>query len=133
MLNIAEQINFWIEQSESDLAIAKRFLNLRSDLHYCLFFGHLALEKLLKGLVLQKTQVTPPKTHNLLLLVRISELQLEESQLENLKVINEFQIETRYPEYKSEFRKKCTLEFTTYWYTIIEEIYTWLKKYYQTK
>jgi len=128
-----EQIKFWCEQADSDLAVAQRFLDSKSDLHYCLFFGHLALEKMLKGLVLLKTHLTPPKTHNLLLLAKIAEIKLEENFYENLKIINEFQIETRYPDYKSEFRKKCTLEFSLDWFTTIKKIFLWLKTLYQNK
>jgi hypothetical protein len=41
--------------------------------------------------------------------------------------ITAFNLESRYPDYKKEFRKKCTLQFTAIELQKIKEVFTWLK------
>jgi len=77
-----------------------------------LFFGHIVLEKILKGLVVQKTKEQAPKTHDLFRLAEITELKLSSRTLEYLKIVNRFNMRTRYPDAKLEFYKCCDLEYT---------------------
>lgn len=97
----------------------------KKNLHYCLYFGHMSLEKLLKGLVVQATGETPPKIHDLVKLARHAILKLDENMLETLKLFNSFNLEARYPDYKLSFYKLCTLDFTTEKFKQIEEVYSW--------
>lgn len=41
--------------------------------------------------------------------------------------ITAFNLESRYPDYKREFRKKCTQEFTEKELKKINEVFLWLK------
>jgi len=41
--------------------------------------------------------------------------------------ITAFNLESRYPDYKREFREKCTLQFTEMELRKIREVFTWLK------
>ncbi len=41
-------ISYWKKSAESDLVVAEHLFEKR-DYHYCLFFGHLVLEKALKA------------------------------------------------------------------------------------
>lgn len=43
-----------------------------------------------------------------------------------LKLINDFNISTRYPNYKNDFRKICTKEFAEEYLKIIENIFKWI-------
>jgi HEPN domain-containing protein len=72
--------------------------------HYlhCLYFGHLILEKALKGYWVYKNKTTPPKIHDLLKLALKTSINLPESNLRFLDELNKFNIEARYPEYKLE-------------------------------
>ena len=118
-----EHIQYWIEDSERDLETAKSMLGSR---HYdwSLFVGHLAIEKLLKALWIQCNQSnTPPKIHNLLRLADGAKLILTEDEKQLLGEVNEFQIETRYAQFKLEFYKKCTPPFTEEYLKKIEEFY----------
>jgi len=125
---IAEQVAYWQTLAESDLEVARRFLRRGEDLHYCLFFGHMSLEKLIKGLVVTATKTMPPRIHDLLKLADRAKLNLDAELKEKLDTFNDFNLEARYPDYKLVFYKRCTREFTAKQFAQIEEVYAWLKE-----
>jgi len=104
------QDKYWIESSENDYDAMKNLYKSK-NYNWCLFIGHLVIEKLLKALYIKNTNdaIGVPKVHNLLLLAEKSEIVLDE---EKLKVINTFNIAARYDDYKKEFYNKCTCEYT---------------------
>jgi len=57
--------------------------------------------------------------------LKSAEHDLEEQQ-DFLLEINQFNIKARYPDYKFEFYKKCTPEFTQNSFTKIKDLYQWL-------
>jgi len=59
---------------------------------------HLALEKTLKAIYAESQGENPPRTHDLLFLIRRLELALPKTHLELIGVINNASIPTRYPE-----------------------------------
>ncbi len=59
---------------------------------------HLSVEKLLKALVVKVTNYYPPKTHNLLRLAEIAKLELKDEDTQLLQKLNQFQLDTRYPD-----------------------------------
>ncbi|NUM73806.1 HEPN domain-containing protein [candidate division KSB1 bacterium] len=126
-MNAAEHIAYWQTLAESDLEVARRFLQRGENLHYCLFFGHMSLEKLLKGLIVARTHEMPPKIHDLLRLADKATLPLEKDVEERLKIFNSFNLEARYPDYKLSFYKLCTAEFAHEHFIQIEEVYKWIK------
>jgi hypothetical protein len=88
----------------------------------------LVLEKVLKAIFVQNNDnKMPPKIHNLIRLAEVSLLQLDEEKKIILDKINDFNIEVRYPEYKSELYKVCTKEFAAKKIMEIKELYQWLK------
>ena len=119
-----EHIAYWVQSSLKDLNSMKN--NFQSkNYDWALFIGHLALEKILKAAWLKNNDGNfPPKTHNLKKLADDSCVQLSENDILRLLEINDFNLETRYPDYKFEFYKKCTEEFTNNYITIITEIHT---------
>jgi HEPN domain-containing protein len=128
MLTTEEHIAYWKKLAEADLEVARGFLQRGYDLHYCLFFGHMSLEKLLKGLIVAATQAMPPRIHDLLLLAERAKLTLNEELTEKFDTFNSFNLETRYPDYKLAFYKRCTPEFTAEKFSQIEEAYSWLQE-----
>lgn len=112
MMTIEEHIKFWIKNAESDLeSSTKMFEN--NIFNWSLFVGHLALEKILKAhWIKTNQQLTPPKVHNLLKLAEYSQIDLSEEQMEFLAMVNQFHLETRYQQYKDDFRAIATKEFT---------------------
>ncbi|MDZ7767400.1 MAG: HEPN domain-containing protein [Melioribacteraceae bacterium] len=68
----------------------------------------------------------PPKIHRLDKLAELSNLELAEDMWKQLKLINDFNISARYPDYKNDFRKICTKEFAEEYLLIIENIFKWI-------
>ncbi|MDL1893687.1 HEPN domain-containing protein [Sphingobacteriales bacterium CHB3] len=125
-MNKTEHITFWIEQAEHDWGIAESLFASRK-FDASLFFGHLALEKLLKAAwVRDNVQDVPPKTHNLVLLLEQTRVPANADALKLLRKVNEFNIEARYPDYKLSFYKLCTQEFASTYLDKIKATYTWL-------
>lgn len=132
MKNTAKQIAYWKESAGRNWKTAQGLLKLK---HYdaCLFFCHLTLEKMLKGLVVKETNKSAPYIHDLENLALIAKLLLSKEQKENLKTITRFNIGVRYDDDKFAFYKLCTKEYAERYFNISKELYLWLKKKYQKK
>lgn len=104
-------VEYWQATAERDY---ETMLGLFKIKRYpeALFFGHVVLEKVLKGLVVKETKNEAPKTHDLVGLAEIAMLKLPDRTLEYLKIVNRFNMRTRYPDTKLEFYKYCDLEYT---------------------
>lgn len=118
--------DFWVEEAEESLKVAEHLFE-KQDFSYALFFGHLAIEKLLKAIYVIKQGEQAPYIHNLTRLAEIIEITLTETQREQLIKITAFNLESRYPDEKRSFRKKCTMDFTRLELQQIREMFTWLK------
>lgn len=92
-----------------------------------MFFGHLAVEKILKALFVKNTGLDVPRTHNLLRLAKAAQIETTDRQQHELIRITAFNLESRYPDYKKNFRKKCTREFSETEIKTIREVFSWLK------
>ncbi|MDR3625395.1 MAG: HEPN domain-containing protein [Ignavibacteriaceae bacterium] len=120
-----ELIKYWVDSSESDYRTMHNLYQSK-DYMWALFLGHLAIEKLLKGLAIQNNVQNIPKLHDLNKLSKIAGLDIEESLKDTLDKITLFNIETRYPDYKNEFYKKCNAEFCLKNINEISDIRIWL-------
>ena len=89
-------INYWLKSAASDLKVAEHLFE-KGDYHYCLFLGHLVLEKALKALYVKNVDINPPYKHSLPLLAKKANLKLTDYQLSLLEDVTEFNIEARYP------------------------------------
>lgn len=125
-MTIEEQISYWTETAEEDLKSVDSIFN-SGNYMWSLFIGHLVIEKILKAHFVAFNKTTPPKIHNLVKLSENLNLQLDEEKIEFLENLNNFQLDTRYPDYKRTIYKLCTKEFTELKLTKIKEIYSWLK------
>jgi HEPN domain-containing protein len=122
-----EHIKHWLDSAEYDLQVAES-LYQSGYYNWCLFIGHLVLEKALKAIYIQSTNdKTPPKIHNLIKLSSLSKLILSSEQLELFDDVNEFNIEARYSDFKDELYKIATKQFTLDYLNKIKEHYKWLK------
>ena len=128
-MNYLELMKFWFESSDNDYETMKVLYQNRKNT-WCLFIGHLVIEKLLKGLYAKNNfeNPIPPKTHNLILLSKKSNLNIPKEIREKIQVINTFNISARYDDYKKSFDKKCTDEYTKLQIQSIKEVREWLKK-----
>jgi len=69
----------------------------------------------------------PPYKHDLYILASKCGIVLTNVQIENLKIINEFNIQARYPDYKNDFYKKCTNDFVHREIERIKETAKWIR------
>lgn len=117
---------YWLTEAEEALQVADHLVE-KADYSYALFFGHLAIEKLLKALYAARVQEHAPPIHNLLRLARGAGLELDETHTDALVTITAFNIEARYPDMKRAFRQKCTPEYTRNQMILIKEVFQWLR------
>lgn len=105
-MNKTDKINYWIKSSENDWIVAGHLLE-KGDYPYCLFFGHLALEKILKAFFVSIKDEVPPLTHRLVYLAEKIGLDLTDAQIELLEIVTDFNLEARYPDEKFSFHKNA--------------------------
>ena len=125
-MNIEEHVNYWLDSAKNDLGAAEQLFSA-AKYDWCLFIGHLVVEKTLKAyFVYSNDNKIPPKTHNLLKLAEAANLSLTEEQKLFLDEVNDFNMEVRYPEYRREFYKLCTREFTEGYFGRMKDFSQWL-------
>ena len=122
-----ELIKYWVNSSDNDFSTMNHLFE-KKDYHWSLFIGHLVVEKLLKAYYVKKNDSHPPRIHNLLRLAEKSELTLSEKQKDFLTTVTAFNLRARYDDYKMEFYKTCTREFTQEWVDEIKGFKIWIKK-----
>ena len=127
-MNNIDLMNYWIESSDEDYD-TMMYMKAGKKNTWCLFMGHLVIEKLLKALYAKNNKNAPyaPKSHDLLHLAEKTELELTDRQEDLLDTITRFNMNARYDDYKKEFYLKCTDEYTEQQLKNIEEVRLWLK------
>ena len=124
--DINKTVSYWVEGATYDLGAASAMLKAKKY-PYALFMGHLALEKLLKALVVQKTGVHAPFSHSLPFLLERSGVEMPESMQIRLSEFMEFHLEARYPDASKVFYKKCTKKYSEARFKEIKEVFKWIK------
>lgn len=134
-MNISQNkknIDYWRRSGDQNWKTAQYlFDGKRYDA--ALFFTHLAIEKLLKGLVKKQTRKSPPFIHDLPKLAHIAGLTVGQKELQQLQIISTFHIAGRYDTEKFDFYKKCTKSYTIKQLTQCKEVIVWLKKNYRER
>lgn len=128
-MNNIDLMNYWFESADSDYETMNVLYNNNKNT-WCLFIGHLVIEKILKGIYAKRNKENPiaPKVHNLILLAQKAELDVPIEIREKIQTINTFNISARYDDYKKSFNEKCTDEYTKKQVKNIEEVREWLQK-----
>ena len=129
-MNNDEIVKYWLGASDSDFDLAHNLFD-NGRFSYCLFFIHLSVEKLLKGLVVFNTSNPAPYEHNLVRLAEATGISYSEEQLDLLTDVTTFNIKGRYDDYKNQFYKTATREYTEKYLTQAEQLISWLKKHFQ--
>lgn len=125
-MTIREHIGYWLKSANHDFEIAESLFK-SGKYDWCLFIGHLVLEKVLKAIYVQNSNNRiPPKIHNLVKLAEISRLRLTQEDKIFLDEVNDFNLEVRYPDYKQDFYELCTEEYTKKFFNKIKEFHQWL-------
>jgi HEPN domain-containing protein len=108
-MNSKELVEYWIKSSDEDYKTMENLYKSK-DYTWCLFMGHLVIEKIIKGLYAQNNSSNPyvKRIHSLLVLAKDCNLELTEEQEKHLIVFTRFNISARYEDYKKQFRNMCT-------------------------
>jgi hypothetical protein len=94
-----EIIAHWLTMAERDWKSVLALHEAGQHMH-ALFFSHLVIEKMLKAL------------HDLEYLYNQTELKLSANQVDLLGVMNSWNLEGRYQDYKDKFYKRTTKSYT---------------------
>lgn len=126
-LNSDEVSRYWLDEAEEALTIVDHLFE-KGDYSYALFFGHLAIEKLLKAAYVLHIKEHAPPIHSLPRLARMAGISLSPEKREQLVQITSFNIEARYPDLKRSFRSKCTREFAAQQIEGVQDVMKWLRQ-----
>ncbi len=122
-----KEIEYWLKSAKHDLDVAETLFE-QGKYDWCLFLAHLVIEKTLKAFYIRDNKKIPPSIHKLDVLVETTALKVSDEEMEFLKKVNEFNIETRYPDRKFRFYKLCNKTFTEKYFSRIKEFHKWLLK-----
>lgn len=102
---VRRAVSHWIESSDKDYKTMNNLFRSK-DYAWCLFIGHLVVEKLLKALFMKQHSKHAPFTHNLLKLAEGTKTEWSEDQKVLFDLITTFNISARYDSEKQEFQEK---------------------------
>ena len=124
-----EKINYWLDIAEYDLATAEAMLKAERYL-YVGFMCHQTIEKTLKAHYQLREGKIPPKTHNILFLLKETALfdSLSDQQKSFMEMLQPMNIETRYPEVKDRLFKSLDREKCTKILHETREMHAWIKE-----
>lgn len=117
----------WFRQAEYDFETAIAMFETRRYI-YTIFMCHLSIEKALKGLYAKKFKEDPPKVHDLIYLVKKTDLTLSPFHQDILKVLNDLSVPTRYPDEIEKLLKQYKKERTEQLLNPTKELLQWLKE-----
>ncbi len=121
------EVENWLSSAGSDLRAAEDMLKAGHCLH-TVFLCHLAVEKGLKARVREITGRTPPKTHDLINLVRLSGLCLPDQLLDFIGRLSGASVATRYPEDLMETSKLYSSDVAEGYLRRTEEVIQWIAR-----
>lgn len=126
-MNIQKHIEYWEKSAKHDLETAESLIR-EEKFDWALFLSHLVLEKIIKAIFIKEKKSFPPRTHNLIFLLKEVGIKISESDEDFFDEVNTFNISTRYPDEQFKFYKLCTKEFTLDKFKKIKEKYEWLRQ-----
>lgn len=117
---------YWLETSEYDWDTAHDMMKSGRYV-YVVFMAHLSTEKLIKGAIVELTDIeVPPKIHVLHELAGLAKLKLTEEQDVFLRKLTIEQQKTRYPEDVKQLGKSYTREYAQKILDQTKEFREWL-------
>lgn len=117
----------YLLSAEYDLQTAEHMLETGRFV-YVIFMCHLAIEKILKAIVAEATNKVPPKTHNLIYLLKTGNIALPANLFEFITKINNASIITRYPEDFQKLIEAYPENISGEYLAKTKEIIRWLKQ-----
>jgi len=95
---------------------------------YVVFMCHLSIEKMLKAVYIEVNDKTPPRTHNLLYLIKSAGIIFSETHFEFISKINNASVVTRYPEDFGALTESFPEDVASAYLENTKEIIEWLKQ-----
>jgi len=126
-INLNKVVAHWNATSDKDFETMTHLYKSK-DYQWCLFIGHIVIERILKACVVAETKTHAPFTHDLSRLAKLTNFDFSDEHLDWLDTITTFNLNARYDSYKQEFYKKCTPVFTLFWIKKIETLRQWIKE-----
>jgi len=125
-IDIKKTVEHWISRSDQDFDTMIHLYDTK-DYHWSLFIGHLVIERLLKAIIVKKTNSHAPFSHDLRRLAKLSGLEFSDDFKRYLDTITTFNLNARYDDYKQDFYKKCTADYSDNWIKNIKVLREWIK------
>lgn len=119
-------IDFWLDSSEKDFKTMMDLFRTKNN-NWTLFMGHLVIEKLSKALFVKNKEDYPPLIHDLRRILEKAGVEIDEDKKIILDTVTRFNIKARYDDYKQNFYKLCTDNFTKEWVDKIKDTRLWIK------
>ncbi len=126
-IDIEKVTNYWKVTSLEDYNTMIDLYNSKTY-HWSLFMGHISTEKLLKAYYVRIKKKHAPPIHNLYRLAEISDIEITDEDADWLDTITLFSINARYDDFKREFFKQCTREYTDLWIGRIKLLKEWISQ-----
>lgn len=125
---LKDKVQYWIDIAQYDIDTADAMLQTKRYL-YVGFMCHQAVEKTLKAYYVFNTEGNAPRTHNLTLLARESNLyeEFSEEQKDFLDVLEPLNVEARYPTDKERIMKSLDLKKCAEILTNTKELVEWIR------
>ena len=121
---MADASERWQAQAEYDLSVAE-MLYRQSVYRYCVFFCHLALEKQLKAMFIERTGFeSPPRTHDLIELAALIGIDLSAEYHNFMFDLSKQSVAARYSEVST---GRYNVEHAASTLTQVREVHEWLK------
>ncbi len=126
-IDIEKIVDHWKVTSLEDYDTMIELYNSKTY-HWSLFMGHISTEKLLKAYFVKVKRKHSPPIHNLYRIAELGGIEMTDDYADWLDTITSFNLNARYNDFKREFYKQCTKEFTNIWIERIKELREWINQ-----
>lgn len=121
-----QHIAYWKTEAERNWETALYLKNGKQNV-MALFMLHLTIEKLFKAhWVKDNIDNFPPRTHDLQFLHNQTDLDIPAEDYDYLAVVNQWSIDTRYPDYRNKIYSIATDTYITAQVVRVEKLKQWL-------
>jgi HEPN domain-containing protein len=128
MMTKEEHIEYWLKGAKRDWKSTQDLFNNKDYMH-SLVWAHLTLEKIAKAHWVKTHQDNyPPRIHNIVTILEQSDITLDDTMMDFLSFMNDFQVAGRYPDYLDKLYKRCRKDYTQRQLEKIKEVRTCLLK-----
>jgi len=120
------EVKNWVESACYDLETAVHMFNGGRYI-YTIFMCHLAVEKILKAKIQEISGKIPPKTHDLIYLLKLSKLEPDEAMKDFIGELSGVSIPTRYPDDFMEIQRRFTTQIAQNYLERTKEALRWIQ------